>query len=220
MPDPSPNEEQPRKPESSPAPPAQPEITRWLHEWQQGDSEAGEKLFDATYDELRQMAQRLLYSARQRHAMQTGTLVHEMFMRLAGNQQLQAKCRATFFAYAATTMRRLIIDSVRWQRCDIRGGGAEHLPPSEQLLDLNGLSEEHCFAWMAFEDAFQALLSIAPDQAQVIMLRHYLGLTIEEAAVASDVSVATVKRRELYARAWLRRQMHNAAGGHNEQDTH
>ncbi|MEP7338623.1 MAG: ECF-type sigma factor [Acidobacteriota bacterium] len=214
-----PEETRPQPPESAKQQSPKPEITRWLRRWQHGDPEARDLLFQATYQELQQMARRLLYAYRHSEAMHTGTLVHELFLHLAGAdklQELRAETRAAFFTYAATTMRHLIIDSLRRRQRNKRGGGAEHLPLEEAAF----VSESRCRELIALDDSLSDLARVMPEHANIIELHYFGGLTTEEMCEVLTISAATVKRRHRHAKSWLLRQLNKREGGGNEPTAH
>ena len=176
------------------------EITLWLAEWGKGDAQAGERLANAVYAELRQMAARFLNNERAGHTLDPNALVHELWMRLVGGEPVAFQNRAHFWAIAAQTMRRILIDHARARARNKRGGPQQQVSLSavdgwnpvtldEDLLDL--------------DQALSKLAGADPRAARVVELRFFGGLPEEEIAGALGVSVITVKRDWKVARAWL-----------------
>ncbi len=203
MPKPPLEEARPQPPEPTQQLSIKPEITLLLRRWQQGDQDAFEQLFQATYDELRREARRLLYAARQQEAIHTVSLVNEMFMRLAKVDDLKDEGRAIFFKYAIETMRHLIIDSVRKRQRSIRGGGAEHLP----LEEIANVSEKRCRQLIALDDALKDLKYYRPEYVVIIEMHYFGGLTNIEIAEMTGKSEATIKRHKQLALQWLKSYM-------------
>ena len=183
---------------STPQPP--PEITVWLTDWGKGDAQAGERLANAVYAELRQMAARFLNNERAGHTLDPNALVHELWMRLVGGDPVAFQNRAHFWAIAAQSMRRILIDHARARARNKRGGPQQQVSLSavdgwnpvtldEDLLDL--------------DQALSKLAGADSRAARVIELRFFGGLPEEEIAGALGVSVITVKRDWKVARAWL-----------------
>ena len=180
--------------------PDQTAITGWLTRWRTGDEQAGERLFEVVYPQLRQLAARLLHQERPDHTLEPNAVVNELFLRLIGSQPISFQDRAHFFAIAAQTMRRILIDHARARVADKRGGVQQRVPlsdldgwradtSSEQLLDLDRL--------------LLALADADPRAARVVELRFFGGLREEDVAEVLQVSTITVKRDWKAARAWL-----------------
>lgn len=181
---------------------ATPDITMWLAEWRHGDDAALERLVPLVYDELRRIAARQLRGERSNHTLQPTELVHEAFLRLV-RQNVSWQNRAHFFGVAAEIMRRLLVDHARKKRADKRGAGMETIALHERIewpaardLDI-----------VALDECLTALAELDPQQAKVVELRFFAGLSIEETAEVLGVSDSTVKREWRVARAWLLREM-------------
>lgn len=175
------------------------EVTRILTDMEQGHTEASEELLPLIYDELRRMAAHKMAAERPGHTLQPTALVHEAWLRLVDSPAQSWQNRAHFFGAAAEAMRRILIDCARRKGRQRRGSGAEHLDadeieiaspaPDDQLLALN--------------DALDRFSTLEPQQAELVKLRYFVGLKIEEAAEVLGISAATAKRWWAYARAWL-----------------
>jgi RNA polymerase sigma factor (TIGR02999 family) len=173
--------------------------------WGAGDRAAGERLLPEVYAELRRCAARAMRRESAEHTLQATALVHEAYLRLVDQRRVQWQNRAHFFGIAAQVMRRILVDHARARHAAKRGGGATQLtlgdgdaaaPAADGALDL-----------LALHDALERLAGLDPEQARLVELRYFGGLSIEETAEALDVSPATVKREWALARAWLRREL-------------
>lgn len=176
------------------------EVTEILHAWREGDPQAAERLMPLVYDELRSIAGRYLRGEKQGHAFQTTDLVHEAYLRLLGQQQVDWRERAHFYAIAAKTMRRVLLDHARGQLADKRGAG--RVIPLRTTLDL-GLRIEKAPELVALSDALDHLEQIDAEKATLVELRYFGGLTVAETAEAMGLSTATVTRLWRTARAFL-----------------
>jgi RNA polymerase sigma factor (TIGR02999 family) len=171
--------------------------------WRQGDTKALDRLVPLVYDELRRVARRRLQGEPPGHALQATALVHEVYLRLIDVDRMTLTSRAHFFGVAATLMRQILVDQVRRQRADKRGGGVTMLSLDEVLPA----------AWtsnmdvLALDEALDVLSAIDSRQCRVVELRFFAGLTIDETAEALGVSPATVEREWALAKAWLYRQL-------------
>jgi RNA polymerase sigma-70 factor, ECF subfamily len=178
------------------------ELTGLLIEWGRGSQPALERLLPHVYDELRALARSYLRRERPGHTVQTGTLVHEAFLRLIEGQQVPWEGRAHFFGIAARLMRQILVDHARSRDAAKRGAGEPNEPFSNalsvavQVMDVSVL---------ALDRALEDLSAIDSDQARVVELRFFGGLTVEETAEVMGVSTGTIKREWTMARAWLRR---------------
>lgn len=182
------------------------DITRSLNRWQKGDSDALGQLIPLLYDELRALAASSLGRERGGHTLQPTALVHEAFLRIAGMEGVQLHHRAHFLAIVANVMRRVLADHARRRRAIKRGRGAVHL--TLEGLDVAAPLE---VAADDLDTALEDLARLDPRQARAIELRFYGGLSLEETASVLGVSLATVKRDLLVARAWLRRELGGSA---------
>ncbi len=190
---------------ASPPPPAlSAEVTVLLHQWSDGDQHALDRLMPLVYDELRRVAHRRLAGERTGHTLQTTALVHEAYGRLA-EADLSWQDRAHFFALAARTMRRILVDYARSRLAEKRGGGAEAVPLDQLTVELSAGGEDAEI--LALHDALEALERQDPRKAQVIEAHIFGGLTYEETAEALGISPATVDRDLRLAKAWLAREL-------------
>ena len=178
-------------------------ITHLLKEWSDGDQRALDRLTPLVYEELRQQAARYLRRERAGHSLQATALIHEAFLRLIDVKDVRWQNRAHFFAIAANLMRRILVDHARRRDAEKRGG-------SQILLTLDdafAAAEQPDVDLLAIDEALNRLAIIDAQQARVVELRFFSGLTVEETAAALGVSPKTVKRDWSVARAWLRREI-------------
>jgi RNA polymerase sigma factor (TIGR02999 family) len=178
-------------------------ITHLLHEWSAGDQRALEELTPLVYEELRKQATRYLRRERPGHTLQTTALIHEAYLRLVDARDVDWQSRAHFFAIAANLMRRILVDHARRRDAGKRGGDQVRLPLDEALA----VADETDVDLLAIDEALDRLAAIDPQQARVVELRFFSGLSVEETAMALGVSPKTVKRDWAVARAWLRREI-------------
>jgi RNA polymerase sigma factor (TIGR02999 family) len=178
-------------------------ITHLLHEWSAGDERALEELTPLVYEELRKQATRYLRRERQGHTLQTTALIHEAYLRLVDARDVEWQGRAHFFAIAANLMRRILVDHARRRDAHKRGGDHVRLPLDEALA----IAEESHVDLLALDEALDRLAAFDAQQARVVELRFFSGLSVEEAAAALGVSPRTVKSDWALARAWLRREI-------------
>ena len=172
----------------------------------QGAGPQLEELTPRVYAELKAMAERRLRGERPGHTLQPTALVHEVYLRLLEQRQLAWDNRGQFFAIAAQVMRRLLVDHAR-ARVALKRGGAER----PLNLDVEAAEPEREIDLLRLDEALQRLVALDPDQARLVEMRYFAGLTIEETAEALGSSPATVKREWALARAWLRRELDPAA---------
>jgi RNA polymerase sigma factor (TIGR02999 family) len=185
------------------------DVTRILSQIEQGDPQAAEKLLPLVYDELRKLATVKLAQERPGQTLQATALVHEAYLRLVGGQEAQNwNSRGHFFGAAAEAMRRLLIQKARRRRAEKRGGDRERIVLDLALLPAADRDER----LLALDEAMSRLEEQHPEQARVVKLRFFAGLTIEEAAGAMGISDATADRYWVYARAWLQREMAGTGG--------
>jgi RNA polymerase sigma factor (TIGR02999 family) len=168
-----------------------------------GDRAAAEKLLPLVYDQLKSMARQRMAGERRDHTLQPTALVHEVYMKLVGTADVGWEGRAQFFFAAAQAMRRILIDHARAHGNEKRGGGRVRLPAN--LIDL--ACDEQVVNILAIDDALNRLEEVSPGVGQVVRLRFFAGLSIEETAETLGVSPRTVKRDWTYARAWLSREL-------------
>lgn len=179
------------------------QVTALLIRWSQGDGSAADKLFPLVYDELRRLARRCLAGERRDHTLQSTALVHEAYLRLVDQGSAHPDDRVHFFAIAAQVMRRVLVDHARRRSAAKRGGGALTITLSDAIAQ----PKQREVDLMALDSALQGLSAIDPQQAQIVEMRFFAGLSIEETSQALRISPATVKRDWATARAWLYREM-------------
>jgi RNA polymerase sigma factor (TIGR02999 family) len=178
-------------------------ITHLLKEWSEGDQQALDELTPLVYEELRQQAARYLRKERPNHSLQATALINEAFLRLIDVKDVQWQNRAHFFAIAANLMRRILVDHARRRDAEKRGGSQVCLTLDEGLA----WASEPDVDLLAIDEALDKLAVIDEQQARVVELRFFSGLTVEETAIALGVSPKTVKRDWSVARAWLKREI-------------
>ena len=174
-------------------------VTRLLREWRGGDREALDRLVPLVYEELRLQAARYLRRERPGHTLQTSALINEAYLRLVDAQDVPWQSRAHFCAVAANLMRRILVDHARMKRAEKRGGADVRLPLDEAM----GVAGSQEVDLIALDEALEMLAALDPQQARVVELRFFTGLSVEETAEALGVSPRTVKRDWGMARAWL-----------------
>lgn len=184
------------------------DVTRLLGELNAGDREAFAQLMPLVYGELRSLAGRRLHRERPGHPLQPTALVHEAYIRLVEQREVRWKNRGHFFAVAAQAMRRILIDQARAQLAGKRGGAQVTVPLDEAVVAADAPPEE----LIALDAAITQLAAIDPRQEQLVELRFFAGLTIEETAEAMGISDTTVKREWRLARAWLHRAVARELG--------
>jgi RNA polymerase sigma-70 factor (ECF subfamily) len=185
------------------------DVTRLLHDWRAGDREALARLIPVVYPELRALASRQLAREWRHDRFQTTALVHEAYVKLFGQRQVDWQNRGHFFALAAQLMRRIIVDSARRERRDKRGGGV--VPATLDDAVAVPLEATDPVDALDLDRALQKLERFDPDQAQIVELRFFAGLTVEETAAALGISPATVKREWAIAKGWLYRELTTGA---------
>lgn len=175
------------------------EVTRLLRAWSAGEEGALDRLFPMVYDELRRTARRFLAGERRGHTLQPTALVHEAYFRLVDQRRVEWQERAQFYALAARSMRRILVDHARGRASQKRGRDLPHLsldeapdPTVHRPSDL-----------VALDDALTALAAVDRRKAAIVELRYFGGLSIDETAGAVGCSRATVIREWRIARAWL-----------------
>ena len=180
------------------------DVTRQLLRASDGDREAIDQLIPLVYAALRRIAQRQLGRERPGHTLDSAALVHEAYLKLVDQQGLQWENRAHFYAIAARSMRRILIDHARARSAVKRGGGVAVLPLDRVEPVTAARSDEHL---IALDETLTELARISPEAAQTVELRYFGGLTLEEIGVVLELSLRTVRRRWAFARAWLRREL-------------
>ena len=185
------------------------DVTQLLVAWGNGNADAGEELLAAVYTELHSQASRAMRREAVDHTLQATALVHEAYLRLIDQRRIQWRNRAQFFGVAAQLMRRILVDHARGRDAAKRGGGVATIT----LEDVDAAAERStsdAVDVLALHDAIEKLAAMDPDQARVVELRYFGGMSIEETAEVMDISPATVKREWAVARAWLKRELGGA----------
>ncbi len=183
------------------APPG--DLTRLLQGWSAGDDVAREELLALVYDQLRRLAARQLRREHGARTLSPTALVHEAYLRLAGQAGLAWRDRAHFFGIVAVTMRRVLVDTARRRASVKRGGEWRRIPLGDAAAALAG----HAVDLLDLDRALDALAALDPRQARIVELRFFADLGIEETAEVLGLSPATIKRDWSVARAWLFRHL-------------
>ena len=183
------------------------QITRLLAAVDEGNKSAAQKLLPLVYDDLRRLAASRMAMERGNHTLQPTALVHEAYLRLAENSQAEWKSRGHYFAAAAEAMRRILVDRARTKAAKKRGGQFTRVDLDDLHLAIEARPEVLC----AVNDAIDELCKIAPEKAELVKLRFFVGMTNNEAAEALEVSLVTVKRHWKFARAWLFQRLESLA---------
>jgi RNA polymerase sigma factor (TIGR02999 family) len=178
-------------------------VTQLLIDWTNGNTEALDRLMPLVYDELRRLAKRHMARERRDHTLQTSALINEAYLRLVDQKNLQWQNRAHFFAAAAQVMRHILIDHARSYHYAKRGAGAQKIPLDEAAV----FTEQRAAEFVALDDALSTLAAVDPRRSQVVELRFFGGLSIEETAEVLKISAPTVQREWRAAKAWLSRFM-------------
>lgn len=183
--------------------PSSQEVTRLLKDWSSGDREALDQLMPLVYKELRRIAHRHLRRERPDHTLQTTALVNEAYLRLIDQRQACWQNRSQFFAVAARLMRRILVDYARARLYAKRGGGLVRVT----LGEVAEIAGEQTAEVVALDEALNALAVLDERKSQIVELRFFGGLSIEETAEALAVSPGTVMRDWTLAKAWLQREI-------------
>jgi RNA polymerase sigma factor (TIGR02999 family) len=179
------------------------DITRLLREWKGGQPEAFEKLIPLVYADLKRIAYGYLHHERPDHTLEATGLVHELYLRLCHQREVNWEDRAHFFTFTAKVMRMILTDHARSRLRDKRGGQQERVPLNDELpwADLSGPE------YLDLDAALEELERVDPRKARMVELCHLLGCTIPEAAEILDISQATAERDLKFARGWLFRRL-------------
>lgn len=180
-------------------------VTELLEDWRNGDGTALVRLTPLIYDELRRIAHRYIQRERNDHTLQTTALVNEAYLRLAGQQNTGWQDRAHFFAVSAQVMRHILIDHARRRRYLKHGGELQQVELEEAAL----MSEQRAEELVALDEALADLKEIDPRKHNVVELRYFGGLSLQETANVLGVSLMTVRRDWRAAKAWLFRRIKN-----------
>jgi RNA polymerase sigma-70 factor (ECF subfamily) len=177
-------------------------VCELLRAWSDGDTSALERLTPFVYDELHRLARRYMRGERPGHSLQTTALVNEAYMRLVGYERMQWQNRAHFFAVSAQAMRRILVEHAR-RHNQRRGGNVPHVSLDEAAL----VGGHRAADLVALDDALNTLAQLDPRKAQVVEMRFFGGLNVDETADVLKVSPATVMRDWSTAKAWLYREL-------------
>lgn len=186
------------------------EVTELLIKWSKGDKAALDELMPAIHSELRRLARRYMARERPGHTLQTTALINEAYVRLVDQQGVEWQDRAHFFAVAAQIMRHILVDYARKYHSDKRGAGTQKVA----LDDVAVANQERASELVALDGALDALAALDPRQSQIVELRFFGGLTVEETAEVMRLAPITVMREWRLAKAWLRDAI---AGGHDRE---
>lgn len=180
--------------------PADTDVTRILVNASQGNRSAVDRLMPLVYEELRRLAASRLQEERSDHTLSATALAHEAYLRLIDQNRVNWQSRAHFFAIAAKSIRRILVDHARARGRARRGGGVRPLALDEALNVAGAAPDDRL---LALEDALEALAAEHPEAAEIVTLRYFGGLTVPEAAEVRGVSASTIERTWRFARAWL-----------------
>lgn len=190
--------------------PSSSDVTRLLLRWSEGDGGALDLLLPVIYTELRRIASRQLRRERPDHTLAPTALVHELYMRLVDQRRATWQHRAQFFGVAAQLMRRILVDHARERQAGKRGGSATRVSLEAALEESElpaGTRDQAIIDVLAIDEALERLTAIDPEQARIIELRFFAGLTVEETAHVLNRSPRTIKREWRLAKAWLYREL-------------
>ena len=180
-----------------------PDVTALLRAWADGDASAFDQLVPLVHRELHRIARHCMAGERAGHTLQPTALINEAYLRLAGGAGVAWQDRTHFFALTARLMRRILVDVARAKQYQKRGSGAVAMP----LDEAQAVAIEHEPDLVALDLALQSLGQLDQRKSQVVEMRFFGGLTVEETAAALDVSPETVHRDWRFAKAWLRREL-------------
>lgn len=179
------------------------EVTEILSAASAGDPEASGRLFEKVYSELRALAGQRMRSEQPHHTLQPTALVHEAWLRLGGDAQPQWANRAHFFTAASEAMRRILVEAARRKKTLRRGGDKEFVELADDAIAVDIDADR----LLQVNEALNRFTQIDPFKAELVKLRHFVGLSIPETAAVLGISEATAKRHWAYARAWLLREL-------------
>jgi RNA polymerase sigma factor (TIGR02999 family) len=177
------------------------EVTGLLLAWQAGDAAALEKLIPLVYDELHRIARRQLRGERIGHTLQPSAIVNETYLKLVASPLDKVQNRVHFFGLAARSMRQILVDHAR-RRAALKRGGA-----AGSRIETVSMTNPKTVDVMAVDEALNRLSELDSEQARVVEMRFFAGLTVDEVAAALGISRATVHRKWVSARAWLHREL-------------
>jgi RNA polymerase sigma factor (TIGR02999 family) len=179
-------------------------LTQLLVDWSNGDAQALEKLLPFVYRDLHRLAERYLRFESPGHTLQSTALVHEAYLRLIDQRHTRWQNRAHFFGISAQIIRRILVDHARARKAGKRGGYDARVQIEESVV---AAPEQQNLDLVVLDDCLNALARIDPQQARVVELRYFAGLTVEETAEVMQISPTTVKREWRLAKAWLHREI-------------
>ncbi|WP_321473581.1 sigma-70 family RNA polymerase sigma factor [uncultured Paludibaculum sp.] len=184
------------------------DVTQLLLQWGQGDRAALDAATRIVYGELRKIADSYLQQERGPHTLQPTALIHEAYLRLVKEQSPSFENRRKFFAFSARLMRQILVDHARAAGAQKRGGGLVRIPMSDAVEYV----PDRAYEFLALNEALDTLWRLSPRKGQVIELRYFGGLNVEETALMLDVSVSTIAREQRMAEAWLSQEMAKSEG--------
>jgi RNA polymerase sigma factor (TIGR02999 family) len=179
------------------------DVTGLLASWRAGDASAEGALLQAVYGDLHRRAEIVLRRERGGHTLQPTALVHEAYLRLLDQRKVDWQDRAHFYAIAARSMRRVLLDHARRRQTEKRAPGSFAV----SLEDAGELAHQRPDELLRLDEALAELERVDPESARLVELKFFAGLTLEEIATALDTSSSTIERRWRAARAWLRTQL-------------
>ncbi len=183
------------------------DVSKLLRAWSDGDQSALERLTPVVYDELHRLARRYMKRERPGHSLQTTALVNEAYIRLVNYQRIRWQNRAHFFAVSAQLMRRILVEHARHHNVK-RGGGVQHVALEEAAV----VGGNRAANLVALDDAMNLLTRLYPRKVQIVEMRFFGGLSVEETAEVLKVSPVTVMRDWSTAKAWLYRELTGGTG--------
>jgi RNA polymerase sigma factor (TIGR02999 family) len=184
------------------------DVTQLLQAASAGDAKAAAELLPLVYEELRRLAAQKMSREARDHTLQPTALVHEAWLRLAGDEAARFQNRAHFFGAAAEAMRRILIDRARRRLAAKRGSGAAPLDVDEVEIPSPAADDD---TLLRVNEALEKLAALDPRKAELVKLRYFVGMNFEETAAALDIAVPTAKQWWAYARAWLTVEMRASA---------
>lgn len=186
------------------------DITDLLLGWSRGDRSALDELMPRVTAELRRLARRFLEGERPNHTLQPTALVNELYLRLVDHTRMRWQDRAHFFAFAARTMRRILVDHARARKTAKRGSAVQLV----SLDEARDVSDSPAVDVLALNDALESLAALDERQSRIVELRVFAGLNIQETAEVLDISVATLSRDWVSAKAWLFGELRSKVEAH------
>lgn len=191
-------------------------MTRLLAQISNGNAEAEAKLIPLVYDHLHRLAASYMRGERSDHTLQATGLVNEAYLRLVSQETTKWRDRTHFFGIAARLMRQILVEHARTRHAAKRGGTAQMFVSFDKQLDVSSARSRDV---LQLDDALQSLERLDPQQARIVELRFFGGLTVEETAEILGISPRTVKRDWAIARAWLHGELASSNGSNNESST-